>query len=315
MRVLLTGATGFLGQNALLTLPSAWDIVALYRPERAATFQAFLDRHHLSHVRAVACDLTDAAQVRQALDQAGRDYDACLYFASNTWIPGSIQQPVEDLTTNTIGLLHTLSESHIEHLVYFSSGAVYIGVDGIVSPETFITPTLPYAVSKLASEHYIRAFARHRGNPIRSTIIRFYGAYGPYEPSRKIYTALVRRFAFERDPRFTVVGDGENYIDAMYVDDTMQAIQAVIATPPAEGIACVDLGVGRGETINSLVTRAGRLFGLEPEITHVDDSPEYITFVCDPRPFSARYGVTPTIALEVGLSRLATHLRQETQGN
>lgn len=310
MRLLLTGATGFLGHNALLMLPPSWDIVALYRPQHTS-FPIFLDAHRLRHVRAVPCDLTDAAQVERAIEQVGREFDSCLYLASNTWIPGSIQQPVEDLTTNTISLLNTLSASRINHLVYFSSGAVYIGVHGVVDPNTFVTPTLPYAVSKLASEHYVRAFARHRATPIRSTIVRFYGAYGPYEPPRKIYTALVRRFAFERNPQFTVRGDGENYIDAMYVDDTMRAIRAVLASPPAEGVECIDLGVGRGETINELVTRAAHLFGLEPEITHVDDSPEYITFRCDPRHFTMRYSFTPEIPLEDGLQRLAKHLADQ----
>jgi nucleoside-diphosphate-sugar epimerase len=309
MRLLLTGGTGFLGHNALLTLPRSWEVVALYRPQRTS-FPAFLDAHGLSYVRAVPCDLTDAAQVERALKEVGREFDICLYLASNTWIPGSIQQPVEDLTTNTISLLNTLGASQINHLVYFSSGAVYIGIHGMVGPNTFVTPTLPYAVSKLASEHYIRAFARYRGTPSRSTIVRFYGAYGPYEPARKIYTALVRRFAFERNPQFTVRGDGENYIDAMYVDDTMRAIHAVLASPPTEGVECIDLGVGRGETINELVTRAAHLFGLEPEITHVDDSPEYITFRCDPRPFATRYSFTPEIPLEDGLQRLANHLAE-----
>lgn len=312
MRVLLTGATGFLGLNALLTLPRSWEIVALYRAERSA-FLGFVEAHALRHVRAEPCDLTDRAQVRQALDRAGREYDVCLYLASNTSIPDSIQQPVEDLTTNTIALLNTLEEAHIDHLVYFSSGAVYIGTQGIVSPRTFVTPTLPYAVSKLASEHYIRSFALRRGTPTRSTIIRFYGAYGPYEPARKIYTALVRRFAFERNPRFTVRGDGENYIDAMYVDDTMRAVRAVLAHPPMSGIQCVDLGVGRGETINQLVTRAAHVFDLEPEIIHTSDSPEYITFTCDPGPFAEQYGVVPMIPLEEGLQRLARHLREERQ--
>src|SRR5205085_4977677 len=132
-------------------------------------------------------------------------------------------------------------------LVYISSGAVYIGLSGLVGPTSAVCPTFPYAISKLAAEHYIRAFFSAYQRPKYATIVRFFGTYGPYEPSRKFYTKLVRRFAFERNPQFTVIGDGENYIDAMYIDDAIKAFLAVLISPPHEGLRCLDLGKGSSE--------------------------------------------------------------------
>jgi nucleoside-diphosphate-sugar epimerase len=309
MRLLVTGASGFIGRNSLLSLPESWEVVALHRPGNTA-FLSFLERHRLRHVRPVACDLSDPAQVGQAASQTPTEFDSCLYLASNTSIPLSIDRPIDDLTTNTICLLHMLEQWAVGHLVYLSSGAVYMGLHGLVHPAVVVAPHLPYAVSKLASEHYIRSFARHRGNPQAATIIRFFGAFGPYEPARKVYTRLVRQFAFERNPEFTVLGDGENFIDAMYVDDAITALAAVLATPP-EGVCTVDLGMGDQETVNQVVTRAAHAFGIEPRIAHAGTSPEYITFSIDPRPFRTRYAVTPTVSLEEGLRRLASHLAQE----
>lgn len=310
MRFLVTGASGFLGRNALLAFPSSWQVVALYRPGDTS-FLAFMEAHHLRHIEPVACDLTDKQQVEQALNSVGRNFDACLALASNTSIPASIQQPVEDLTVNAIGLLHLLQSCTCEHLVYLSSGAVYIGLSGLVGPHSAVSPTLPYAISKLAAEQYIRAFIEHHHAPGCATIVRFFGAYGPYEPARKLYTKLVRRFAFERDPHFTVVGDGENYIDAMYIDDAIKALLAVLASPPAEKLRCIDLGVGRGESVNQIVTRAAHTFGLEPQISHTGSSPEYIRFIIDPQHFAALYQFTPVVPLEAGLKCLAVHLEQE----
>ncbi len=310
MRLLVTGASGFLGRNALLTFPLSFQVVALYKPGNT-NFQAFVEEHHLRHIQPVACDLTDRKQVEQALSSVGRSFDACLALASNTSIPTSIHQPVEDLTTNTIGLLNLLQSCACTHLVYLSSGAVYIGLSGLVGPHSAVSPTLPYAISKLAAEQYIRAFVEHHHTPARATIIRFFGAYGPYEPSRKLYTKLVRRFALEHDPHFTVTGDGKNYIDAMYIDDAIRALLAVLASPPTEQVHCIDLGTGSGESINQVVTRAAHTFGLEPQLSHVGSSPEYIRFMIDPQPFTSLYQFTPYISLEEGLTRLAAHLEQE----
>lgn len=310
MRLLMTGAAGFLGLNALLALPRSWQIVALYRPGNS-TLVDFVKRHDLQHVQAVACDVTDPRQVAQVVQEYGNEFDSCLALASNTSIPLSIEQPAYDLTTNTLGLLHILEHCRIEHLVYLSSGAVYIGLQGCVGPDAAVSPTLPYAISKLAAEQYIRAFALHRRTCNHATIVRFFGAYGPYEPTRKLYTKLVRQFYFARNPHFMVTGDGENYIDAMYIDDAMKALLSVLNAPPEEDVRCIDLGVGRGETINQVVTRAAHTFGLEPQIAHSSSPAEYIQFFIDPQLFAHIYGFTPTLPLEDGLTRLARHLERE----
>ena len=310
MRLLVTGASGFLGRNALLAMPSSWQVVALYRPGNR-NFPNFLEARQLHHIQPLACDLTDVQQVKQALGDVEENFDSCLALASNTSIPISIEQPMQDLITNVIGLLNVLQYCSINHLVYLSSGAVYAGLTGLVGPSSPVMPMLPYAISKLTAELYIRAAVHYNQRPECATIVRFFGAYGPYEPSRKLYTKLIRRFAFERKPDITVVGDGENYIDAMYVDDAIRALMKVLSLPAMEEIRCIDLGVGSGETVNQLVTRSAHVFGLEPRISHEGSTAEYIRFKIDPHPFVTAYQIVPEIPLEVGLRRLAAHLEQE----
>lgn len=310
MRLLITGASGFIGRNVLLALPRTWEVVALHRSDNP-DFLRFIQFHQLGHVRPVACDLTDAHQVSHTINLVGGDFEGCIALASNTSIPHSIEQPVQDLMTNTVGLLHLLQCCTFEHLVYLSSGAVYVGLNGLVSPASAISPTLPYAISKLAAEQYIRAFVELHETLRCATIIRFFGAYGPYEPSRKLYTKLVRQFALERNPRFTIVGDGENYIDAMYIDDAIKALIAVLTQPSSNRVYCVDLGIGSRETVNQMVTRAAHIFGLEPELHHNHAVAEYIQFFIDPQPFASAYQFTPLIPLEVGLKRLAAYLMHE----
>lgn len=307
MRLLVTGAAGFLGRNVLLTVPRSWQVVALYRPGNVAFLQ-FVSQHELRNVQPVACDVTDIHQVQHIMADCGNVFDSCLALASNTSIPLSIEQPAQDLSINTLGLLTILETCVFDHVVFLSTGTVYDGLTGRVGPTSAVFPVLPYAISKLTSEQYIRAFVRYRQTLKHATIIRFFGAYGPYEPERKLYTKLVRQFAFERNPCFTVTGDGEDYIDAMYVDDACQALMAVLQTSPEERICCIDLGAGRGERVNQVVTRAAHLFGVEPQIQHIGTPASYIQFCIDARPFAHRYNFSTTIPLEVGLKRLAAHL-------
>jgi UDP-glucose 4-epimerase len=293
----------------LLALPAEWQVVALHRPGTAA-LPAFLHTHGLEHVTAVACELTDTHSVHEATFQVGNEFDCCIYLAANTSIPDSIAHPLNDLASNTVGLLHVLEHCRFEHIIFFSSGAVYEGLRGDVGPHAPVAPTLPYAISKLAAERYVAAYVERRQTVARATIVRFFGAYGPYEPARKLYTRVVRRFAIDRAPDYTVTGDGENYIDAMYVDDAVRALLAMMERPPT-GVYITDLGLGNRETVNAVVRRAAHTFGVEPVITHTGESPEYITFAIDPLPFRTRYGVVPQVPLEEGLQRLAAHLHTE----
>ena len=86
---------------------------------------------------------------------------------------------------------------------------------------------------------------------------------------------------------------------------------AVLTSPPTEQIRCIDLGVGSAESINALVIRAAHTFGLEPQISHEGSTAEYIRMVIDPQPFCSAYQFKPTISLEVGLHRLAAHIKQQ----
>ncbi len=156
MRVLITGAAGFLGRNALLAVPRSWQVVALYRPGNA-NFLTFMEAHQLHHVQAVACDLTDKHQVEQVIGRVGGSFDSCLALASNTSIPGSIERPIQDLTANVIGLLHMLQCCSFDHFVYLSSGTVYVRsttssisrpalymLDWLVASDRHLPSRLPY---------------------------------------------------------------------------------------------------------------------------------------------------------------------------
>jgi UDP-glucose 4-epimerase len=302
MRLLVTGASGFLGRNVLLQAPRHWDIAALYNT--ALDFPAFLTDAGLTNVRAIRCDLTDAGEVRamRTAAEASGPVDAVLYLAANGDPAASARDPIRDLRQNTVALLTYLEHCPAPRLVFVSSGAVYDGLHGIVTPESPVDPHLPYAISKLACERYIRFFAHKRGAPASYVNVRFFGAYGPYEPMRKITTrflAAVRRGNRE----FTVRGDGRNLIDFMYVDDAVRGLLRLI-TDDRPVRTTVDFASGTPVSVNDVVEAMQRLTGSGIEVRRDGITEEYIEFRSGDRRMAEEFGCAPQVAFDDGFERL-----------
>ncbi len=301
MRLLVTGASGFIGRNVLLAVPRDWEVVATWR---ATDLAPFCREHGLDHVRTVRTDLGGEPLGGLLPDR----FDGCVFLVANGDPARSVPEPLMDLRSNAGTLVALLEHATFDRFVFVSSGAVYHGLRGPVTPASPVSPRLPYAISKLAAERYLAHFTA-AGRVRAGASVRFFGAYGPHEPPRKVYTRLVRRFALERRPDFTVTGDGRNLIDAMYVDDAVRGLLAVLAAPPADpGVSTLDLGTGSPLTLDELVRAAAAAFGLEADVRHAGSVPEYIEFRTADRTMEERYGFRPSVGLADGLRRLAGHL-------
>jgi len=129
MRLLLTGASGFIGRNLLLRLPREWEIVATYN--KSVDFTRFLSENVLENVQAIKVDLTDAIKTNKKL---GLKFDCTVHLAANTDTLLSAVDPQKDLELNVVTLLNTVKNVKTEDLIFMSSGAVYDGNEGLVSP-------------------------------------------------------------------------------------------------------------------------------------------------------------------------------------
>lgn len=306
MRLLVTGASGFIGRNVLLRAPRDWEIVAI--AHRTPGLEAFVAAHQLSHVRVVRCDLTDAEAVRALAAETGR-LDAALCLAANGDPAASAERPRLDLESNTVALVTFLEHCPVDHLVYLSSGAVYDGIVGAVSPATPASPRLPYAISKLASEQYVRFFSERRHEPGSYFNVRFFGAYGPYEPARKITTRWLGALAAGQR-EFTLRGNGENLIDFMYVDDAVDGMLRLVRA--AGTSATVDFASGAPVSVNAIVEAMARTLGVDVTVRHQGETEEYIQFYSVDRAMRDRFGVVPAISFDDGLQRLVEFFKRES---
>jgi nucleoside-diphosphate-sugar epimerase len=311
MRIILVGASGFLGRNILLKIPRSWEVVAIYRSSES--FLQFLARNTLKNVIPIRTDLRSVEALRESVRSVGDRMDAGIIVWGNTDIQDSIEHPLADIEANVISFMNVLEVIRMNRVIYLSSGAVYLGNNGIVDESSPTLPKVPYGISKLAAELYLQSFAEVRDPELRYVIFRFFGAYGPYEPERKIYTKLVRTFGIRKERQFRVRGTGTNLIDAMYVDDAVEGIVRAVTARTENTV--VNFATGSPMTIDELVRSAAHAFGIDDvEIIHEGSTPEPITFIPSTHTMSSLFNFQPSIPLETGLRRLYEHLVQNHDG-
>ena len=80
-RLIVPGASGFIGQNLTLAVPADWETIALYCTK--SSFPTWVEREGLEHVTATRCDLTDEAEVHALAQRVGSHFDACVFLAAN----------------------------------------------------------------------------------------------------------------------------------------------------------------------------------------------------------------------------------------
>jgi len=309
LKVIVPGASGFIGKNLILKFPKAWEVVAFYNESRS--FLDFLKKYNCFNVKAIKVDLSKEKCINNILKNIDINYDCCVYLAANGDPAVSSKNPLFDLSANTVTLINFLENFRIRRFIYFSSGAVYDGFDGFVSPESEVDPTLPYGISNLASEQYVKFYRYRRKSISEYVIVRFFGAYGPFEPERKIYTKLVKTFGVRKTNTFTIRGDGSNFIDAMYVDDAIQGIIKIIKSKSSD--LTIDFASCTPITINELVKKTAIVFGISNlEITHKANVPEYIKFRASDHQMRDTLGFKPNISLSDGLERFLKFMLKES---
>jgi nucleoside-diphosphate-sugar epimerase len=137
--------------------------------------------------------------------------------------------------------------------------------------------------------------------------VRFFGAYGPYEPARKITTRWLQGLA-EGQREFVVRGDGKNLIDFMYVDDAVDGFLALVKAAGTR--ATVDFASGTPISVDDVIREMASAIGVDVHVRHEGHVPEYIEFRSVDETLRTRFGVIPRVSFADGLGRLHAFLTQ-----
>jgi len=261
MRALVTGGAGFIGSAlARALLARGWTVRVL------DNFITGLEETVPAEAELLRGDLRD--QETAGLACAGMDI--VFHHAAVRSVPRSVENPILTEECNALATLNVLiaaSEAGVRRLVYASSSSVYGDQHGATQREDMPTdPVSPYAVSKLAGEHYCQVWTRLRG--LSTVSLRYFNVFGPGQRIESKYAAVFPSFvsalAEGRPPE--VHWDGEQSRDFTYIDDVVEAnLRAVAADGRVEG-KVINIGSGSPRTVNEVLRAVSGAMGrwIEP---------------------------------------------------
>ena len=167
-------------------------------------------------------------------------------------VPFSVEFPEETHDANvnqTLKLLLLARDVKIEKVIYSSSSSVYGGQTKLPSKETMTpVPLSPYAVQKLAAEHYCEVFRGVYG--LQTASLRYFNVYGEEQRADNPYTGVITKFKqMKKDGKpLTIFGNGEQRRDFTFVQDVVEA-NILVAE---KGIGVFNVGTGTNHSINEI---------------------------------------------------------------
>ncbi len=265
---MITGGAGFIGSNLAEALVKNGQAVRIFdnfstgSMDNLATFRDRID--------IVEADLRDFAAVRKAME--GVEY-VC-HQAALRAVQRSVDDPLSSDEVNVHGTLHILEAARqsgsVKRVVYASSSSVYGDNPALPKKEDQTpAPVSPYAVSKLAAEHYCRVFTRLYG--LETVSLRYFNVFGPKQSPLSKYAAVVPLFmrAALRGEPIEVHGDGEQSRDFTHIDDVVQA-NMLSCTVPGVGGEAFNIACGDRHSLLEIASIIGRFVGHELQRRHVD---------------------------------------------
>ncbi len=315
LKLFVTGGAGFIGsafvRMALEETPSC-EIInfdALTYAGNPDNLEGLDEGRH----RFVCGDICDREAVLAALKDGA---DAIVHFAAESHVDRSIISAGEFLRTNVLGtqvLLDAARERRVSRFVHISTDEVMGSLDD--DEDTFFTekspfaPNSPYAASKAAAEHLVRA--AHQTFGLDTVVTRCGNNYGPRQFPEKLIPLCISNAL--RDEPVPVYGDGKNVRDWIYVDDHCRAILMALERGRAGDTYNIGARNERQnvEVIECVLLALGKPASL---IRHVKDRPGHDRrYAIDPTKVEREFNWRPRKTWQSGLEKTVRWYVENTQ--
>jgi dTDP-glucose 4,6-dehydratase len=276
MRLLITGGAGFIGSNFIhywLRKYPQDEIVNYDKLTYCGNLENLREIENLSHYQFIKADICNPKMV----DQAMEGIDIVAHFAAESHVDRSILNPADFIMTNVVGtqvLLDAALKHKVKKFHHISTdevfGALELDSKEKFSETTSYNPRSPYAASKAASDHLVRAYYHTFELPI--TITNCSNNYGPYQfPEKFISLAITNLIEGKKIP---IYGDGLYVRDWLYVEDHCRAIDLVIQRGTVGETYCLG---GMTEDVPNIevAKKICRVMGKDPKqwMEHIKDRP------------------------------------------
>jgi UDP-glucose 4-epimerase len=300
MRFLITGGVGFIGSALANHLTREGHQVRVLDDLSAGCDPARLD----PGVLFTRGDVRDVPKLWTLLQKV----DCVYHLAARVYVEQSILYPREYNDVNvggTVAVMEAMRDAGVKRVVLASSGAVY-GEQAMqpVRETQPPTPQSPYAVSKIAAEHYV--FTIGALWDIETVALRIFNAYGPGQQVPTSHPPVIPQFVKQAlsGGSLVVFGDGSQTRDFVYIDDVVEAMAAAATTSDVDR-AVINVGSGRELSINELTKKVEQATKLEIHpLYNADQSGGVSRLVADIGLARHKLGFKPKTDINKGLRLL-----------
>ncbi|MEW6319659.1 MAG: GDP-mannose 4,6-dehydratase [Acidobacteriota bacterium] len=297
----VTGGAGFIGSHMVDLLLSRGFEVRVVDNLVGGRLDNLKHQQHNPNLHVEIADIRDKAPSDPVF--AGARY--LFHFAGIGDIVPSIERPLDYVGANVMGTVAALEGARaagVRKFVYAASSSCYGLSDQLPTTEQApIRTEYPYALSKFMGEEAVLHWGKVYRLPVVS--IRIFNAYGPRSKTTGAYGAVFGVFLAQKlkNKPYTVVGDGTQTRDFVFVTDLARAFLACAETPHAQTI--YNVGAGRPQSVNRLVELLGG------EVTYVPRRPsEPDCTWADIGKITRETGWSPQVSFEEGVAEMLRHI-------
>jgi UDP-glucose 4-epimerase len=299
---LITGVAGFIGSN-----------IARALLEQGATVRGV--DNFVTGKRANLEDLNGLDFIEGTIEDPATCARACngvefvFHEAALASVPRSVEDPVSSNSSNVTGTLNVLVAARnagVRRVVYAGSSSAYGDQPTLPKREDMSPdPISPYAVSKLAGEHYMRSFTRVYG--LETVTIRYFNVFGPHQDPSSQYSGVLAKFSLGmlegRTP--VIYGDGTQSRDFTYIENVVNANLLAMAAPGERVSGGVfNVATEQRITLNDAVQSLRELTGYTGPVEYAPARAGDIAHsLADISRARAAFGYQPTVNFHEGLRR------------
>ncbi len=302
MKILVTGAAGFIGSHVVARLlkegheVTGVDSFDIYysRGQKEKNLMPVLLHPNF---KLIEDNLTTMALVK-----VQKGTEAIVHLAGQPGVRGSWGTSFNRYVANNIQatqkLLEEFKGSKLKRFVYASSSSVYGDVGEVLNEDMRLEPKSPYGVTKLAGEQLCQIY--HQEHKMPTVALRFFSVYGPGQRPDMAFHRFCQSILHEA--AISIYGDGKQVRDYTYVDDVVDVVTAALSADVAGQV--VNVGGGSPATLLQAIEALEEVSGHKCPRTFLErQKGDVFSTRADTAKLEKLFGFKPKVSLKEGLAR------------